>query len=86
VKRPNAKWVENHLAKFCKVLLDDVAGDCYKSCWGPQYLIECNRPMADELKKNKKDVSLAARARALDYKMGISDEALIQLIVELDEF
>jgi hypothetical protein len=47
-------------------------------------MIEGRRPTIEERKQPQ--APLAARARALGYRHGVSDEALAELLVELDEF
>mmetsp|Transcript_30515 Transcript_30515/g.67054 ORF Transcript_30515/g.67054 Transcript_30515/m.67054 type:complete len:545 (-) Transcript_30515:852-2486(-) len=55
-----------------------------KSPPGPKWMIERRSPSHEE--KEIGQYPLAARARALGYKTGISDEKLAYLIVELNEY
>jgi hypothetical protein len=50
----------------------------------PLFMIEGRMPTEEERKEPQ--APLAARARALGYRRGVSDDALMELLVELDEF
>jgi hypothetical protein len=70
------------LGKWRQTLTNELLIDLTPA--GPHHMIERRQPTEDERKDKR--TPLAARARALEFKPEMSDEALSKLMVELDEY